>query len=193
MNKFVSPLRYPGGKLKVVDYIKKMFEVNDLMDGTYIEPYAGGASVALTLLFSEYANRIKINDIDRSIYAFWHSVLEETEGLCRLITDTPVTMAVKSHIRNRRPVVLNIATNDALAGSAKNIFSLINYKNYYFVPIRQDDHVKKPFSLMGDFSAIPEALAAALDNTQLQPGKNAPLRGSCRVKERFIIVFSDPL
>ena len=89
--------------------------------------------------------------------------------LAMSITDTPVTMAVKSHIRNRRPVVLNIATNDALAGSAKNIFSLINYKNYYFVPIRQDDHVKKPFSLMGDFSAIPEALAAALDNTQLQP------------------------
>lgn len=92
MNKFVSPLRYPGGKLKVVDYIKKLFEVNDLMDGTYIEPYAGGASVALTLLFSEYASRIKINDIDRSIYAFWHSVLEETEELCRLITDTPVNM-----------------------------------------------------------------------------------------------------
>ena len=92
MNKFVSPLRYPGGKLKVVGYIKRLFEVNDLMDGTYIEPYAGGASVALTLLFSEYASRIKINDIDRSIYAFWHSVLEETEGLCRLIQDTPVTM-----------------------------------------------------------------------------------------------------
>ena len=94
MNKFVSPLRYPGGKLKVVDYIKKLFEVNDLMDGTYIEPYAGGASVALTLLFSEYASRIKINDIDRSIFAFWHSVLEETEELCRLITDTPVNMDV---------------------------------------------------------------------------------------------------
>lgn len=92
MNKFVSPLRYPGGKLKVVDYIKRLFEVNDLMDGTYIEPYAGGASVALTLLFSEYASRIKINDIDRSIYAFWHSVLEETERLCRLIQDTPVNM-----------------------------------------------------------------------------------------------------
>ena len=94
MNKFVSPLRYPGGKLKVVDYIKRLFEVNDLMDGTYIEPYAGGASVALTLLFSEYASRIKINDIDRSIYAFWHSVLEETEDLCRMISDTPVTMDV---------------------------------------------------------------------------------------------------
>ena len=94
MNKFVSPLRYPGGKLKVVDYVKRLFEVNDLMDGTYIEPYAGGASVALTLLFSEYASNIKINDIDRSIYAFWHSVLNETEALCRLVVDTPVNMEI---------------------------------------------------------------------------------------------------
>lgn len=94
MNKFVSPLRYPGGKLRVVDYVKRLFEINNLMDGTYIEPYAGGASVALTLLFSEYASKIKINDIDRSIYAFWHSVLEETEDLCRLISDTPVNLDV---------------------------------------------------------------------------------------------------
>lgn len=92
MNKFVSPLRYPGGKLKVVDYVKRLFEENDLMDGIYIEPYAGGASVALTLLFNEYASRIRINDIDRSIYAFWHSVLNETEDLCRLVSDTPVNM-----------------------------------------------------------------------------------------------------
>lgn len=92
MNKFVSPLRYPGGKLKVVNYVKRLFEVNDLMDGTYIEPYAGGASVALSLLFSEYVGRIRINDIDRSIYAFWHSVLNEPEALCRRIMDTPVDM-----------------------------------------------------------------------------------------------------
>lgn len=92
MSKFVSPLRYPGGKLKVVDYVKRLLEANDLCGGTYIEPYAGGASVALSLLYSKHAARIKINDIDRSIYAFWYSVLEETDGLCRLITDTPVTM-----------------------------------------------------------------------------------------------------
>ena len=92
MNKFVSPLRYPGGKLKVVDYIKKIFEENNLYDGVYIEPYAGGASVALSLLFSEYAQIIKINDIDRSIYAFWYSVLNEPEAFCRLINDTPVNM-----------------------------------------------------------------------------------------------------
>ena len=90
--KYVSPLRYPGGKLKVVDYIKCLFEVNDLCGGTYIEPYAGGASVALNLLFSKYVRKIKINDIDRSIYAFWYSVLNEPEALCRMINDTPVTM-----------------------------------------------------------------------------------------------------
>lgn len=85
------------------------------------------------------------------------------------ITDTPVTMAVKSHIRNGRPVLLNIATNDALAGSAKNIFSLINYKNYYFVPMRQDDYRGKPASLMGDFERIPEAIEHALAYKQMQP------------------------
>ncbi len=85
------------------------------------------------------------------------------------ITDTPVTMAVKSHIRNQKPVLLNIATNDALAGSAKNIFALMNYKNYYFVPMGQDDFRKKPTSLMGDFSLIPAAISEALEYRQLQP------------------------
>lgn len=89
--------------------------------------------------------------------------------LAASITDTPVTMAVKSHIRNSRPVLLNIATNDALAGSAKNIFSLLNYKNYYFVPMKQDDYRKKPTSLMGDFGLIPNALENALEYKQLQP------------------------
>lgn len=76
----------------MVDYVKRLLEVNDLQGGTYIEPYAGGASVALTLLYSRHAGRIKINDIDRSIYAFWHSVLNETEEFCRRVMDTPVTM-----------------------------------------------------------------------------------------------------
>lgn len=89
--------------------------------------------------------------------------------LAHSITDTPVTMAVKSHLRNDKPVLLNIATNDALAGSAKNIFSLINYKNYYFVPMTQDDYVKKPCSLMGDFGSIPMALRYAMEKKQMQP------------------------
>ncbi|TXJ28272.1 MAG: DNA adenine methylase [Chitinophagaceae bacterium] len=89
---YYSPLRYPGGKGKVASYFKQVFHDNLLYDGVYVEPYAGGASVALSLLFNEYASKIVINDIDRSIFAFWHSVLHKTDELCRLINDTPVTV-----------------------------------------------------------------------------------------------------
>lgn len=85
------------------------------------------------------------------------------------ITDTPVTMAVKSHLRNGRPVLIAAATNDALSASAKNIGTLLNIKNIYFVPFRQDDFVKKPCSAVADFSMIPEAAKAALNGRQLQP------------------------
>jgi len=89
---FYTPLRYPGGKGKVADYFKQIFKENLLYDGVYVEPYAGGAAVALSLLFNEYASKIIINDIDRSIYAFWHSVMNETDDFCKLIKDTPVTI-----------------------------------------------------------------------------------------------------
>lgn len=85
------------------------------------------------------------------------------------IIDTPVTMAVKSHIRNMRPVVIAIATNDALSGSAKNIGALYNYKNYYFVPMSQDDPEKKPTSVVADYGRIKEAIINALDGKQIQP------------------------
>lgn len=90
--KFYSPLRYPGGKGKVADYFKQIFKENLLYDGVYVEPYAGGASVALSLLFNEYASKIIINDIDRSIFSFWYSVLNKTDKLCKLIHDTPITV-----------------------------------------------------------------------------------------------------
>lgn len=85
------------------------------------------------------------------------------------IVDSTVCMAVKSHLRNCRPVVLAVSTNDALAGASKNIGTLRNYKNYYFVPVYQDDSVNKPFSMLSDVTLIPQALVAALDGRQLQP------------------------
>ena len=85
------------------------------------------------------------------------------------ITDTAVTMAAKAHLRNRRPPVIAAATNDALSASAKNIGSLMNVKNVYFVPLRQDDPMGKPTSLIADFTKIPETVAAALEGKQLQP------------------------
>ena len=91
-DRFYSPLRYPGGKGKVANYFSKLFIDNNLDGGTYVEPYVGGGSVALSLLFNVLASHIIINDRDRSLYAFWHSVLYQTEDLCRLINDTPVNI-----------------------------------------------------------------------------------------------------
>ena len=85
------------------------------------------------------------------------------------IADGPVTMAAKSHLRNGRPIVVAVSTNDGLAGAAENIGKLLARKHYYFVPFRQDDPVGKPTSLVADFSALPEALRLALEGKQLQP------------------------
>ena len=85
------------------------------------------------------------------------------------ITDTAVTMAVKAHLRNNKPVVLAPATNDALGASAKNIGLLHNTKNIYFVPYGQDDPYSKNNSLVCDFSLIPETVEKALEGTQIQP------------------------
>lgn len=89
---FYSPLRYPGGKRKLVDFFKTVFEDNDLCDGTYVEPYAGGAAVALGLLLSHYAWKIIINDADRVVYAFWWCVLNDTESFVKRIWDATVTI-----------------------------------------------------------------------------------------------------
>ena len=85
------------------------------------------------------------------------------------ITDTAVAMAAKSHLRNGRPVVIALSTNDALSGSAAAIAALLNRKNYYFVPFGQDDPAGKPTSLQSDFSLIGPAVEAALRGEQLQP------------------------
>ena len=73
---------------------KHIIETNDLLDGTYVEPFVGGGSVALSLLLNDYVSRIVINDKDRSIFAFWHTVLNDAEWLCREVSDTPVDMNV---------------------------------------------------------------------------------------------------
>lgn len=85
------------------------------------------------------------------------------------ITDTSVTMAAKSHLRVLKPVLLCPATNDALGASAQNIGRLLNTRNYYFVPLSQDDPVRKPNSLVADFSLLPACVELALKRQQMQP------------------------
>ena len=89
--------------------------------------------------------------------------------LAHSIADTPVTMAAKSHLRNGRPIVIAVSTNDALAGAAENIGKLLARKHYYFVPFRQDDPEQKPTSMVARFEMIPETLDAALEGRQVQP------------------------
>lgn len=85
------------------------------------------------------------------------------------IADSPVTMAAKSHLRNGRPVLIAVSTNDALAGAAENIGKLLAKKHYYFVPFGQDDPQNKPTSMVADFTKIPHALELALEGKQMQP------------------------
>ena len=92
MSRFKTPLRYPGGKGKLTDYIKSVIELNKLTDCHYVELYAGGAGVGISLLMLEYATQIHLNDINPSIYAFWHSVLNSPDELCSLISRTAVTV-----------------------------------------------------------------------------------------------------
>ncbi len=91
MSVTLSPLRYPGGKTKFYPYIKALLEKNDLLGQTYIEPFAGGAGLALKLLLNDDVKRIIINDFDVSIYSFWYAILNQTDAFCDLIMKTQIT------------------------------------------------------------------------------------------------------
>ncbi len=85
------------------------------------------------------------------------------------ITDTPVTLAAKAHLRNEKPLVIAVSSNDALSNSAKNIGNLLNYKNIFFVPMKQDDAMNKPRSIVADFSKTVETIECAMNGEQIQP------------------------
>jgi DNA adenine methylase len=89
---YPSPLRYPGGKRKLAPFMKAVFELNELGDGDYVEPYAGGAGVALELLFDEYARNIHINDVDRGVFALWVAARDRTDELCALMSTAKLDM-----------------------------------------------------------------------------------------------------
>ncbi|WP_030141997.1 DNA adenine methylase [Pseudomonas fluorescens] len=91
-NKLYSPLRYPGGKARFAPFIAEVMRVNGLTGGHYLEPFAGGAGVALELLFDGHATHVHINDLDPAVHAFWSAVTTDPEGVLRLLRDTPITM-----------------------------------------------------------------------------------------------------
>ncbi len=90
---YYTPLRYPGGKRRLAPVVMNLLKNNHLRDVQYFEPYAGGAALGLALLFEEYASVIHINDLSRPVYAFWHTVLNNSAALCRRIERINVTMS----------------------------------------------------------------------------------------------------
>jgi DNA adenine methylase len=90
---YFTPLRYPGGKAKLAEYVKEVIRANKLYDGEYVEPYAGGAAIGLELLFQEYVTKIHINDLSQPVYSFWKAVLNDADELCRLVRNTRLSVA----------------------------------------------------------------------------------------------------
>lgn len=95
-----TPLRYPGGKAKLAGFVKRILEENDLQDGQYVEPFAGGAGIALELLFQEYVSQIHINDVSRPVFAFWKAVLDHTDSFLKLVRNT--RLSVRSWDRQKK-------------------------------------------------------------------------------------------
>ena len=88
-----TPLRYPGGKTKLYQFVRDVIQANNLLHETYIEPFAGGAGLAIKLLQNGDVRRIIINDYDPAIYAFWYCVLHRSEDFCTFILNVPLTIA----------------------------------------------------------------------------------------------------
>lgn len=117
MHALITPLRFPGGKGQLANYIKLLIKENKLVDGYYAEVYAGGAAIAMSLLVEGYVSHVYINDIDRRLYSFWLTVLNQPDELNRLIIDTPVTItqwyrqkSIYSDFSNHTPLELGFAT-----------------------------------------------------------------------------------
>jgi len=107
MSVFYSPLRYPGGKNCIFPFISKIFYENEIIGVSYAEPYAGGAGLALRLLFEGYVNHIYINDLDQSIYAFWISILNRTEEFCSWVESVDISIENWHQYKNIQNHLLN--------------------------------------------------------------------------------------
>ena len=119
MQSTYSPLRYPGGKARFYNYVRKLLYFNNLLGETYLEPFAGGAGLALKLLFNNDVKRIIVNDLDTAIYSFWHSILYETDAFCELINETPVTI---EEWKKQREIYMNSSCNISLSVGFSTFF-----------------------------------------------------------------------
>ncbi|MEG1500801.1 MAG: dipicolinate synthase subunit B [Clostridiales bacterium] len=165
----MGKLRQMGAK--ILPIISHNVKINDTRFGTAaswkqkIEAAAGTYDIIDNIIDAEPIGPQAIADILVIAPCSGNTLGKLANG----ITDTPVVMAAKSHLRNSRPLLLAVATNDGLSNSCKNIGLLLNSKNIYFVPFGQDDAFNKANSLVADINLLPESIVAALAGKQIQP------------------------
>ena len=157
-------------KADIYPIISNIVKITDTRFGTAYEnirfiEQCCGKSVISTIDAAEPIGPKKILDILVVCPCTGNTLAKIANG----ITDSPVTMAVKAHLRNERPVVLSIATNDGLGATAQNIAKLLNTKNIYFVPFGQDNHKTKPNSMIANLDLLPDTIDFALKGKQIQP------------------------
>lgn len=119
MASVLTPFRYPGGKTKLTPFVSELFIENSLLDGHYVEPFAGGAGLAISLLLKGYARYLHLNDLDSSIYATWYAILFETEKLCRYINDVKIDM---DEWRKQKEIQRNKDISDLLSLGISTLF-----------------------------------------------------------------------
>lgn len=117
--RYYTPLRYPGGKASLGQYMRQVFVDNRLLDGVYVEPYAGGAGIAMELLMTGYAQEVWLNDIDLAVHAFWHAALHDTKALIGLVETIPLTV---SEWRGQRAIYRQPDKHDTLTLGFATLF-----------------------------------------------------------------------
>jgi dipicolinate synthase subunit B len=165
----MTELRQAGAKIiPIISYNVRDFDSRFGTSGEWrerISEASGGAEIIDTLSAAEPLGPKRMADIMLIAPCTGNSIAKLAHG----VSDTPVLLAAKSHLRSERPLVVAVSSNDALSGNAANLGQLLNRRLYYFVPFGQDDAVAKPHSLVADMRQIPATLDAALSGRQLQP------------------------
>ena len=164
----ISSLRDEGADIyPIISFMKKNLDTRFYKSEKYISMLKdeSGNSIIDSIQKAEPVGPKNLVDIILVCPCTGNSLAKLANG----ITDTPVLMAIKGHVRNDKPVVIGVSTNDGLGVSLQNIAKLINTKNIFFVPFRQDDYIAKPKSLVLDYTYVIDTIKYALKGKQLQP------------------------
>lgn len=173
----VSPLRYPGGKSSLMDMLEGVVHNNELRYFHYAEPYAGGCGLALALMYGGYVSHIHINDIDPAIWSFWHSVLNHTDDLVRLIKTTPITLDERE---KQRSIYLKSDSSNPLA---------LGFSTFFLNRTNRSGIIKGAGAIGGKSQAGVYKIDCRFNREDLSD----KIRRICKYKERITLYNQDAI